>query len=75
MFGVLFAEKGLVGWDLPIDAEGGVEDADASICLWGIEVVALVLEDGGLAEDSKAMGEASGNEELTVDSSSYFIAR
>lgn len=34
--------------------------------MWGIEVVAFVLKDGGLAEDGKAVGKASGDEELEV---------
>lgn len=51
---------------MPVYAEALVEDADASVGLWGIEVVAFVLEDGGLAEDGKAVGKASGDEELEV---------
>lgn len=33
-------------WNLPINTESVVEDADASICFWMIEVITLVLEDG-----------------------------
>ena len=34
--------------DFPIDTEGIIEDADAAICLWMIELITLVLEDGCL---------------------------
>lgn len=66
MTGVFVAQEGLVGGDAPVDAEGLVQYADASVCLWGVEVVAFVLEDGCLAEDGKAVGEAFGHEELPV---------
>ena len=66
MTGVFVAQEGFVGGDAPVDAEGLVQDADASVCLWGVEVVALVLEDCCLAEDGKAVGEAFGHEELAV---------
>ena len=56
----------MLGWDLPIDTEGVVEDTDASIGFWMIEVITLVLEDGGLGEDGEAVGKALRNEELTM---------
>ena len=56
----------MVSWYLPIYAETIIQDGDAAICLWVIEVIALVLEDCGLAEDSKAMGKASWDEELEM---------
>ena len=34
--------------DFPIDAEGIIKNANATICLWMIEVITLVLEDGSL---------------------------
>ena len=34
--------------DFPIDTESIIEDADASISLWMIELITLVLEDGCL---------------------------
>ena len=43
---VLLAQHGLVGRDAPVDAQRRVEDADAAVRLRGVEVVALVLEDG-----------------------------
>ena len=56
----------MIGWDLPIDTEGVVEDADASIGFWMIEVITLVLEDGGLGEDGEAVSKTLRNEELTM---------
>ena len=64
--GVLVAEDGLGGGDAPVDAKGVVEDADASVGLRMVELIALVLEDGSLAEYGEAMGEALRDEELTV---------
>ena len=66
MFGVLLRKEGFIHRDLPIDAEGFVEDADATIGLGGIEVIALVLEHGGFAKNSKAVGKASWYKELTM---------
>ena len=45
MLRIFFGEISMLCWDFSIDTEGVVEDADASIGLWMIEVVALVLED------------------------------
>ena len=56
----------MIGWDFPINTESVIEDADASICLWMIEVITLVLEDGGLGEDGEAMGKALWDEELNM---------
>lgn len=44
MLCVLLGEDGLVGGDVPIDAEGVIEDTDTTFCLGMIELVALVLE-------------------------------
>ena len=66
MAGVLVAEDGLGGGDAPVDAKGVVEDADASVGLRMAELIALVLEDGSLAEYGEAMGEALRDEELAV---------
>jgi hypothetical protein len=56
----------MIGWDLPINTEGIIEDADATIGFRMIEVVTLVLEDGSLGEDGEAMGKALRNEELDM---------
>ena len=66
MFGILFWKEGFIHRDLPIDAERFVEDADATIGLGGIEVIAFVLEHGGFAKDGKAVGKASWYKELTM---------
>ena len=47
-------------WDFPIDTESIVEDADASISLWVIEVITLVLEDGFFRENCEAMAKSEG---------------
>ena len=39
-------------------------DADAAIGFRMVEVVALILEDSSFGENGKAMGKASGDEEL-----------
>lgn len=66
MLGVFLGKDDFVGRYLPVDAKAVVENRDASFGLWSIEVVALVLADGGLAEDGKAVGKATGDEDLTV---------
>ena len=66
MFGVLLWKEGFIHGDLPIDAERFVENADATICLGGIEVIAFVLEHGGFAKDGEAVGKTSWYEELTM---------
>ena len=48
MLRIFLGEISMFCWDLPIDTEGIIEDIDATICLWVIELVALVLEYGGL---------------------------
>ena len=49
----------------PVDVEGGVIEADAAIGGGMIIVVALVSEDGVLAEDYKSVCKASWYPELT----------
>ena len=66
MFCVLLAEDGLVRRYAPVYSEGGVEDADASVCLRMVEIVALVLEHGFFAEHCEAVGETARYEELAV---------
>ena len=53
-------------WDLPINTKAIIEDRDTSICLWMIEVITLVLEDGSFRENSEAMGKALRDEELDM---------
>ena len=45
MLRIFFGEIGMFGWYLPINTESVIKDADATICLWMIEVITLVLED------------------------------
>ena len=63
MLHVLVTQDGFICGDAPVDAEGAVEDADASVCFGMVELVAFVLEDGCVCEDSEAVGKAFGNEE------------
>ena len=66
MLGVFVTEDGMGSGDVPVDTQGVIEDADASVRLGMIELITLVLEHGCLTEDGKAMGEAFGNKELPV---------
>ena len=66
MLHVFLRKQSLVCRNLPINTKAFVLDADTSVSLWGIEVIALVLEDGGFAQYGKAVGKTSGNEELTM---------
>ena len=75
MFCILLTQEGFLYRNLPINAKTIVLDGDTTICLWSIEVVALVLEDCSLREYGKAMCEASWYEELAMDSRCYRIAR
>ena len=56
----------MFGWNLPIDTEGIIEDRDTSICLWMIEVITLVLEDGCFRKNGESMGKALWDEELDM---------
>ncbi len=53
-------------WNFPVNTEGFIENRDTSICLWMIEVITLVLEDGCFGEDGEAVGKALWNEELDM---------
>ena len=44
MLRIFFGEISMLGWDIPIDTEGIIEDRDTTICLWIIEVVTFVQE-------------------------------
>ena len=66
MLGVFFAEDGFLCGDLPVNAEAFICDGDASVCLGVIELIALILEDGCLAQHCKAVGKTFRNKELPV---------
>lgn len=66
MLEVFVGEDGLVGGDEPVDTEALVHDADAVFCLGMVELIALVLENGGLAQHGKTVGKTSRHEELAV---------
>ena len=66
MLQILFAEYRFLHWYAPVDAKRLVLDIDAAISLRMIELVALVLEDGGLGENGEAMSESSWDKKLTM---------
>lgn len=53
-------------WDFPIDTKGIIEDADTTIGFRMLEIITLVLEDGGLGEDGEAVGKALRDKELDM---------
>ena len=64
MLQVLFAEYCLLHRYAPIDAKWFIFDIYATISLGMIELIALVLEDGGFGEHGEAVSEAPRDEEL-----------
>ena len=66
MLRIFLGEIGMFCWDFPIDTEGIIKNANATISLWVIEVITLVLEDGCFRKNSESMGKALWNEELTM---------
>ena len=68
MLQVLLAKYRLLHRYAPVNAKRFILDIDAAISLGMIKLIALVLEDGGLGENSKAVCKATRNEELETDS-------
>lgn len=66
MLHILFAQECIFSRYLPINAKGIILDADATISLRSIEVIAFILKDSCLGEYSKSMCETSWHEELTM---------
>ena len=66
MLQIFLTKYRLLHWYAPVDAKGFILDVDSAICLGMIELVALVLEYGGLGENGEAMSKASWHEELTM---------
>lgn len=63
---VLVGQNGTLHGDLPVYLKSGVQDGDAAVGFGVVELVALVLEDGGVAEYDEAVCKAFGDEELAV---------
>ncbi len=63
---VFLGEDTLLCRHLPVNVQFGVAEEQSTIRLRMVEVVALVGEDGRLAEDGEAVGKASWYEELTM---------
>ena len=64
MFGVLIAEIGLFCRDAPINAKAIIKDTDATICLWMVKLVTLVLKNSCFRKNSKTMCETTRDKEL-----------
>ena len=62
MFQVFLTKYRLLHRYVPVNAKTFILDVDAAICLGMIELVTLVLEDGGLGENGEAMSKATRNE-------------
>ena len=67
MLQVFITEYGFLHRYAPVDTKGSILDVDATIGFRVIELVALVLEDGGLGEHCEAVCEATRDEELETD--------
>ena len=67
MLQVFLAKNRLLHRYAPVNAKRLVLDIDAAIGLGMIELVALVLEDGGFGENGEAVSKATRYEELTTD--------
>ena len=63
MLGIFFTQDSLI-FDAPINTKRVIKDADATISLRMIELIALILEHGGLAQYGEAVSEATWYEEL-----------
>ena len=66
MFSIFLRKVSMIGWNLPINAQAVVKDADATIGFRVIEFITLVLEYGGLGKDGEAVGKPLRDEELTM---------
>ena len=66
MLRVLFAQYCVFGRYLPVNTQATVKNAYAAVRFWMVELVALVLENGRLAQHGETVGEAFGNEELAM---------
>ena len=67
MLCIFFAQNYLVNWYMPVNAKRIIQDADATVSLWMIKLITLVLEDSCLRENGKAVGEALWDKELNAD--------
>ena len=67
MLQIFLAEYGFLNRYAPVNTKAFILDVDSAISLWMIELVALVLEDGGFGENGEAMGETTRYEELEAD--------
>ena len=66
MLQIFLAEYRLFNRYAPVNAKTFILDVDAAIYFRVIELVALVLEDGGLGENGEAMSKATRDKKLTM---------
>ena len=64
MFGIFLTKQGFVCRNAPVNTQRIIKDGDATISLWMIEFITLILEDCGLCKNGKAMCKATRHEEL-----------
>ena len=67
MLQIFLAEYRLFYRYAPVNTKTLILDVDSTIIFRMIELIAFVLEDGGLGENGKTMGEATRDEELKSD--------
>ena len=65
MLCILFTKNCFV-FNSPIYPKCVIQNANASICFWMIELITLILEYGRFRENSKTVCKASGHKELAM---------
>ena len=63
MLCILFAQDGLI-FDLPINTKRIIKDTDATIRLWVIKLITLILKYSCFTQYRKAMGKPLRDKEL-----------
>ena len=66
MLRIFLAEYCVPGRYMPVDTQAIVKDTDASVSLWMVELIALVLEHRRLAQHGKTVCKPFRNEKLAV---------
>lgn len=71
---IFLREENLVGGNTPLDAQVGVVPCYGTFAFGGIEIVALVLEDGFGTEDGETVSKPLTDEELAMVIASEFYS-
>ena len=66
MFRILFAQDGLIHRNSPINTKRIIKNTDATIRLWMIKLIALILKNSSFAQYRKAMSKPLRDIKLTV---------